>query len=80
VRDALDVAQTVNARLPGAVTAVSTDLEATLASGGVVRFGSLDDIDDKTVALATVLAGVDLECLAVLNLAVADHPALTRSC
>jgi cell division protein FtsQ len=80
VRDALDVAETVNARLPGAVTAVSTDLEATLASGGVVRFGSLDDIDDKTVALATVLAGVDLECLAVLNLAVADHPALTRSC
>jgi cell division protein FtsQ len=80
VRDALDVAQTVNARLPGAVTAVSTDLEATLASGGVVRFGSLDDIDDKTVALATVLSGVDLECLAVLNLAVADHPALTRRC
>lgn len=80
VRDALDVALAADARLPGAVTAVSTDLDAALAGGGVVRFGSLDDIDDKIVALATVLSGVDLQCLAVLNLAVADHPALTRGC
>jgi cell division protein FtsQ len=80
VRDALDVARATNDRLPGAVTAVSTDLDATLAGGGVVRFGSLDEIDDKVVALATVLAGVDLQCMAVLNVAVADHPALTRSC
>jgi hypothetical protein len=46
----------------------------------VVRFGSVDDLDTKLMALATVLARVDLECLDSLNLAVADHPALTRSC
>lgn len=78
VRDALRLAVTAPVVVPGAVTAVSLDLEATLTSGGVVRFGSLRDLDEKLVALATVLARVDTSCLGVLDLKVPGSPTVSR--
>ena len=77
-RDALAVAATVSERMPGAVAAVSTDLEAELVDGGTVRFGSTDHLDEKITAVQTVLSDVDLACLAVLDVRVPGSPALTR--
>jgi cell division protein FtsQ len=77
-RDALVVLRALHDRLPGTVTAVATDLDAELASGGRVRFGSVDDLDDKIVAVETVLADVDLEGLELLDVRVPGSPALTR--
>jgi hypothetical protein len=78
VRDALRVAVGAAERAPGAVVSVSPDLEASLAGGGVVRFGSAEALEEKLVALATVLSDVDLTDLAVLDLRVPSSPALTR--
>src|SRR5690606_41238683 len=50
-RDALDLAVALEERLPGVVASVSTDLEAELVAGGVVRFGSTEHLDDKVTAL-----------------------------
>jgi cell division protein FtsQ len=77
-RDALQVAVGARERVSGAVTAVSPELEATLTEGGVVRFGSVAALDEKLVALATVLRDVDVGGLAVLDLRVPGSPALTR--
>jgi cell division protein FtsQ len=77
-RDALAVLRALSERLPGLVVAVSSDLDAALASGGVVRFGSTDDLDDKIVAVETVLAHVDTACLELLDVRVPGSPALTR--
>ena len=79
-RDALRIAAAASQRMPGTIISLTVGLEATLGSGGVVLFGSTDDLDAKLTALSTVLARVDLECLDSLNLAVPDHPALKRSC
>jgi cell division protein FtsQ len=78
-RDALAVAHAAGEALPGTITEVSTDLDATLISGGRVRFGSADDLDDKIVALETVLTGVDVACLEVLDVRVPGSPVLTRN-
>ena len=77
-RDALRIALDVPRRVPGAVASVSTDLEARLVAGGVVRFGSAAALDEKMVALATVLAQVDMTNVAVLDLGVPDNPTVTR--
>jgi cell division protein FtsQ len=77
-RDALRLAVGARERVPGAVAAVSLDLDATLLSGGVVRFGSVAALDEKLVNLATMLADVDLSNLGVLDLRVPGSPALTR--
>jgi cell division protein FtsQ len=79
-RDALRIAEAANRRMPGAIVSLTSGLEATLGSGGVVVFGSVDDLDTKLMALSTVLNRVDLDCLDSLNLSVPDHPALRRSC
>jgi cell division protein FtsQ len=79
-RDALRIADAASRRMPGTIVSLTSDLEATLGSGGVVLFGSADDLDTKLTALSTVLSGVDLECLESLELSVPDHPALRRSC
>jgi cell division protein FtsQ len=79
-RDAVRIAVASSQRMPGTIVSLTVGLEATLGSGGVVLFGSVDDLDSKLMALSTVLAGVDLECLDSLDLAVPDHPALRRSC
>jgi cell division protein FtsQ len=78
VRDALAVAVGAAQRVPGAVASVSQDLEATLAQGGVVRFGSTAELEEKLVTLATFLSDVDLTNLAVLDLQVPGRPVLTR--
>lgn len=77
-RDALAILRAVGERLPGVVTSVSPDLDAALASGGEIRFGSTDDLDDKIVAVETVLADVDTACLKLLDVRVPGSPALTR--
>jgi cell division protein FtsQ len=77
-RDAATVLGALVERLPGQVAAMSTDLEATLADGGVVRFGTADDLEDKLVATETMLSDVSLACLQVLDVRVPGNPTLTR--
>jgi cell division protein FtsQ len=77
-RDALTVLRALGERLSGVVTSVSSDLDAALADGGEIRFGSTDDLDHKIVAVETVLADVDMACLGVLDVRVPGSPALTR--
>jgi cell division protein FtsQ len=78
-RDALTVASAVAERLPDTVASVSTDLDAELVAGGVVRFGSTDDLDEKITAVKTVLSDVDTACMALLDVRVPGSPALTRN-
>lgn len=54
------------------------DLFLELAAGGRVRLGGTADLDDKLVSLETMLARVDLSCLAELDLGVPSAPALSR--
>jgi hypothetical protein len=60
------------------VASVSSGLDAALAAGGEVRFGSVEDLDDKIVAMETVLGDVDTTCLELLDVRVPGSPALTR--
>lgn len=76
--DALTVLEAATEAVPGAVVEVDVDLDVTLAYGTVVRFGSVDDLDDKIAALTTVLDRVELDCLATLDLRAPGSPALTR--
>lgn len=78
-RAALEVAAAVAERMPGAVASVSADLDAELVEGGAIRFGSVDDLDDKVTAAKTVLSGVDTSCLELLDVRVPGSPALTRN-
>jgi cell division protein FtsQ len=78
-RDALTVAAAMAQRVPGTVASVSTDLDAELVAGGVVRFGSTDDLDEKVTAVKTVLSDVDTACMALLDVRVPGSPALTRN-
>jgi cell division protein FtsQ len=78
-RAALAVLDALQQRLPGAIVAVSTDLDAKLVDGGTVRFGTTHQLDDKVVATHTVLADVDTACLEVLDVRVPGSPALTRN-
>ena len=78
-RDALAVAVAAAERMPGVVAAVSTELDAELVEGGAIRFGSLEDLDDKVTAAMTVLSEVDTSCLEVLDVRVPGSPALTRN-
>ncbi len=77
-RAALELLAAVGERLPGVVVAVSTDLDAELAGGGAIRFGSTVQLDAKIVALETVLGDVDVACLKLLDVRVPGSPALTR--
>jgi hypothetical protein len=75
---ALQLGVAVNERLPGAVVAVDSQLDATLAGGGIARFGSTDELEEKLVALDAVLSDVDLSGLAVLDLRVPSSPSVRR--
>jgi cell division protein FtsQ len=77
-RRALRVAVAANKRAPGALSAVSTRLEGTLTRGGVVRFGSVDRLEEKLLAVSTVLARVDVACLDVLDVKVPGSPTVSR--
>jgi cell division protein FtsQ len=78
-RAALAVASALAERLPGAVSSVSTDLDAELVDGGSIRFGSVEDLDAKVTAARTVLEDVDTTCLELLDVRVPGSPALTRN-
>ena len=78
-RDAIAVASAVAEHLPDTVASVSTDLDAELLQGGVVRFGSAEDLDEKITAVKTVLSEVDTACMALLDVRVPGSPALTRN-
>jgi hypothetical protein len=78
VRDALRIAVVAPVQVPGAITAVSVKLEAALTRGGVVTFGSVDELDEKLVAVATVLARVDMRCLRILDVKVPGSPTVSR--
>src|SRR4029450_1787833 len=66
-RDALKVGRGLSEHLPGVVASVSPDRDASLVAGGDIRFGSTDELDDKIVAVETVLADVDMSCLGGLD-------------
>jgi len=50
-----------------------------LIGSAVAELGSADFVDDKLAALRSVLDGADLDCVEVIDLAVADLPIMTRS-
>lgn len=77
-RDALQLALAASVQVPGAVRSVSPGLEAELAAGGVARFGSLDQLDEKLQSLATVLARVDMTCADVLDVKVPGTATVSR--
>ena len=60
------------------VTNADGTLDARLASGITVTFGSPAHLADKMIGLATVLTRVDLKDLARIDLQVANSPVLTR--
>jgi cell division protein FtsQ len=75
----------VLARLPaevaGTVRAVAADggeVVLRLDGGGEVRFGEAAQIDEKVLALVTVLDQVDLASLARLDVSIPGSPVLTR--
>ena len=53
-------------------------VELTLAPDAVVRFGPPEQVDEKFTAIATVLAQVETDDLAVLDVRIPRTPALTR--
>ena len=62
----------------GTVADVAGEVELALTSGGVVRFGSPEQVGEKFTAIAAVLAQVDLKDLAVLDVRIPRTPVLTR--
>jgi cell division protein FtsQ len=76
------LAERLVAALPGgAVTELRhrPELVAVLAVGGEVRFGDETQLDAKLLALATMLAEVDLAGLERIDLRAPGNPVLTRS-
>lgn len=77
-------ALTVVAALPPDLAAavasveVGDELALHLHAGGAVRVGAPDDLEAKVLAIATVLAEVDLASLAELDVSVPGSPVLTR--
>lgn len=75
----LEVAGALQAALPGLFSTLEPgELVGTLAQGGLVRFGDAARIDAKIRSLTTVLAQVDLTCLAEIDLRLPGSPVLTR--
>jgi cell division protein FtsQ len=78
-REALKLAVALTERLPGQALGVNVDLEVSLAVGGIARFGSIEQLDAKLVALETILTDVDTSDMAVLDLRVPSNPTITRN-
>lgn len=83
--DALAIAAAAPRRVPGALATVTVDLEGVIAAGfpgagARVLFRNGEDIEEKLVALDTILKNVDVSCLATVDLWVPDAPSLTHSC
>jgi cell division protein FtsQ len=80
--DAITVARALPPDLRPRVRDVGVDGDQVvlhLERQGVVVFGDLTHLDQKLVAVETVLAKVDLKNLKVLDVRVPDAPVLTRS-
>jgi len=65
-------------RLSAVVEAEGGGVELRLAPDGVVRFGPPEQVGEKFTAVATVLAQVDTDDLAVLDVRIPRSPVLTR--
>ena len=75
---AVNAPAAVLARVGTIAEAPDGGVELSLTSGGVVRFGSPDQVEEKFTAVATVLAQVDVRGLAVLDVRIPRSPVLTR--
>lgn len=53
-------------------------VELVVRPAGIVRVGTVDDLDQKVQSLQTIFGQVDLHCLASVDLRVPDQPVLTR--
>lgn len=82
VAAALVVQQRMGPALLERLEVVSLDraglLSFDLADGATVRFGSVEDVTAKLVAVESVLTQVALECLDVLDVQRPDRPTVTR--
>lgn len=77
--DGLAIAAQVAVAAPGTIASIdATQLTATLAQGGEVRFGDARQLDAKLRSLRTMLDQVDLTCLELLDLRLPGSPVLTR--
>lgn len=77
--DALALAEALAEAVPGAVASLDVEtLRATLVQGGEVAFDDATKIDDKVRSLQTILAQVDLTCLALIDLTLPGNAVLTR--
>ena len=65
-------------RLQAVAEAEDGGVELRLAPDGIVRFGPPEQVEEKFTAIATVLAQVDTENLAVLDVRIPRAPVLTR--
>lgn len=80
--DALNVATRAQELVPGILSEVSVELEGVVAdgapgAGATVVFGQVEDLDERLVALDSVLGGWDVTCLATVNLTVSNRPVVT---
>ena len=62
----------------GSISLVNGQVIVELPGDGQVIWGGQDDPQGKAVALATILAEADLNCLETVNLSVPELPVLTR--
>lgn len=78
----LEVVRSLSAPLAARTSAVvvvhNGEIALKLNPRGIVRFGSADQVTAKVRAVETVLASVDSERLAVLDVRLPSSPALTR--
>ena len=83
--DVLDVVEVVDAVAPTlreaipAIVRRNGELWLTLEVGGEARIGDTRDLDAKLLAVETILARVDLACLAVVDVRVPDAPTVSRT-
>lgn len=81
--DAVAIAARAPELVPDTLEEISVDLDAVIApgapgAGAVVRFRSGESVDERLVALDTLLTDADLSCLATVDLTVPDRPVVTR--
>lgn len=79
---ALRLASNLPPRLVSRVKAVrhgkaDAALDLVLVGGGVIRFGSTDQLDRKIVAAVTMLDNVEAKCLGTVDVQVPNAPTLT---
>lgn len=81
VADALAVAEALPPDVASVVDAVSLSVGALhldLVGGGIVDMGDARDLDDKFLAVRSILSSVELQCLSVLDVRASNVPVVTR--